>query len=1776
MKRTCVRFGLLIALLVFFAVPVSALGESAAQKYENALALLERQAYEEAAGALDALGNYADAPRNAMYARALAEAQKGNWAQGIRILEPLGDFRDALLRAEYFAARRDEDAGLYESAMSGYLKLYGYLDSAQRASAIPDKILAQKYARAEKLEAEGRLSEALDLFRDLGAYSDSAARAGAVTEKIRALAYSAAREAEAAGQYEQAYDGYSADPDYADSAARAEKMWALVQAQRYEDAAAAEAAGQLETAWDAFLSLKDYEDSAERAEAIRQPAVYMRGMRLSDEGQFSKACAAFSSLGDYRDSERKAYVLGALELMDQVINLGQGRAAYKNEGVWGLVSVRDNTALPAKWQSISAFDENGLCQVSDGAHVGLMTARGGMVLAVEWDEIGDFVNGYATVRKNGREGAVNTAGEMTIPCEWSAVSSMRDELFAVYDGRAFGLISTANETVIPCEYTVLDGCRTENRRVTVSVPGTGLFRACKAGLWALMDRTGAVHGQWWASIGEWHDGLALVRDGSAWGYIGVDGGIVAPAVYDAGRDFCEGRAAVRLNGKWGYLNAAGEPLTDIMFDRAEDFSGGYADVFMQGDGWHVIGLNGEKRYFISETYDAALALMDEGRYREAALAFEKVTDSFLAPRRARESWYRWAEERLAAGDLDGAAEGFASAGDYADAQARRGEPDYLRAEAEADPAQKDEYFRRAAAYGFRDAAVRIGEGWYARGEALLEAADFDGAAEAFANAGTYTGAMERRGEVEYRRAEAEADPALRDEYFRRAAELGAADAAERIGEGWYARGEALLEAADFSGAAEAFTSAGAYRDAALQADLAARYLRADQAQNRGDLGEAWETFAALGDCRDSAARAEAVRLPGQYALAGQWTEEGKFAQALAYYRELGDYEDSERRAYVLGVTEFADEMKNLGHGRAAFRWHGVWGLINVYEGTAQPARWDSVGAYDSFGLIRIDENGKSGLADEMGVMVVSPEWLDIRAFEETGWAQVKGPGGWGYIDTEGRVMIEPRWAALDAPDRDGLLRVTDGSGMTGYIDAQDEIVIEPRWLYLGDKRADGLRKAQNAEGLWGYVDETGNEVVPALYSELGQMDGQGRMKAKKDGYWGYVSLSGQTVIPCEYLDITAITNGIAAVAKEQKTVSGVPIFFGLVDEQGGVLIPCEYETLGGCTADIKNRTCTLVCPAPDEMLRARNGQGEWLLSAGGQMKSGPWKRIGDASEGRIIVTADTGMGFIGERGQIIAEPVYNDVLPFREGFAAVKRGHLWGYIALDGSVAIEPIYSQATSFSGGIADVLIEGEGWNRISTDGAKIYFTSTDYIRAEALLRQGKYAEAAALFEQMTEDSTALARAREAWYQAGEERLAAGNLMEAIDAYARAGEYPGAQERRLYAWSLAAEPLEAAWRENLTDREMYQAALDAWNQAENKEKARTVQYDYAVALSELEGEEPLREALTLLTGLGKWNGAPDKALETRYRLSDLYQAAGRWNDARALFKAIGRDDVVLEIYNAEGEAHLAAHEFSAAEIAFVSAKREDRLKEVTLVKAGVMLEEGDAAGAFALYRTMEDDPAVREIIANSEKLRGELKKWRMSLKAGDVIQLGVFEQDNDPNTRDEPIEWIILSRKGGSALMISAAALDARPFHDRPVRISWAHSALRQWLNGEFFETAFSEDAQNAILETRLLATESKYHPEVSSGNDTTDKVFLISDAEYSQYFEPVNKTYQLDVTPYAASGFSAASLRVFWSRSPGSSTRHILCFYANGTYLNRTATEKAYVRPVIWVDLSADFAY
>jgi len=200
--------------------------------------------------------------------------------------------------------------------------------------------------------------------------------------------------------------------------------------------------------------------------------------------------------------------------------------------------------------------------------------------------------------------------------------------------------------------------------------------------------------------------------------------------------------------------------------------------------------------------------------------------------------------------------------------------------------------------------------------------------------------------------------------------------------------------------------------------------------------------------------------------------------------------------------------------------------------------------------------------------------------------------------------------------------------------------------------------------------------------------------------------------------------------------------------------------------------------------------------------------------------------------------------------------------------------------------------------------------------------------------------------------------------------------------------------------------------------------------------------------------------------------------------------------------------------------------------------------------------------------------KDKKPEYKIGEAIEFGNYPQDKDGT--EKPIEWIVMKNEGNQVLLLSKYVLDAKPYNEGWENVTWQTSDIRQWLNNEFYTTAFNK-AEKAKIQTSLIKNEDNSENGTSGGNDTEDKVFLLSEKEAETLFSNDEERIA-KATEYAEKSgvyVNEEKAVLWWLRSPGCSRDYAaeVSYYG---WINRSGCDvNSYdvgVRPALHLNLQS----
>lgn len=461
--------------------------------------------------------------------------------------------------------------------------------------------------------------------------------------------------------------------------------------------------------------------------------------------------------------------------------------------------------------------------------------------------------------------------------------------------------------------------------------------------------------------------------------------------------------------------------------------------------------------------------------------------------------------------------------------------------------------------------------------------------------------------------------------------------------------------------------------------------------------------------------------------------------------------------------------------------------------------------------------------------------------------------------------------------------------------------------------------------------------------------------------------------------------------------------------------------------------------------------------------------------------------------------------------------------------------------------------------------------YSSAGELFNGGRYTDAKTAYLALDGYKDSADMARECDYRLAKDRFTAGELEEAETLFNALGNYKDS----------------AAWANNC------QGAI------------RIRDYEAAGELLENGLYDQARDAFLALDG---YKDSEDMANECDYRKAVSLMEQGRTDEAQPIFESLYdyKDSATLadecagndraDKY-ASAEALLAAGRFDEAKEAFAALDGYkdslDMTAECDYRKASSLLRDGDYTGAYELLLTLggykDADTLFEECVENMEYSEEEEEEpeeepeeeepalrnyseadWRV----GKYVAFGTYPATRT-GTDSTPIEWQVLERNGDKAMLITRYVVDTQQYWEKVRTITWEDSSLRAWLNDTFLYKAFTAQEYAAIQTTLNDNSKKQQGFGLSGGNDTSDRIFVLSYAEVQKYF-PEKASRKCLPTDYAEKQGVYVHERDrytwWWTRSPGKSYSTASAVnYEGGNTNYATDRKSGGVRPVLWVDIT-----
>ena len=250
------------------------------------------------------------------------------------------------------------------------------------------------------------------------------------------------------------------------------------------------------------------------------------------------------------------------------------------------------------------------------------------------------------------------------------------------------------------------------------------------------------------------------------------------------------------------------------------------------------------------------------------------------------------------------------------------------------------------------------------------------------------------------------------------------------------------------------------------------------------------------------------------------------------------------------------------------------------------------------------------------------------------------------------------------------------------------------------------------------IDSTLNVDFSQIYEEIsgyGELGERGLALVKIDGLSGLIDKNMREVIPPEYNEIHPFAEGLSRIVKDGKynyiNASGKRI--SRTDYDNGEDFIGDYALVTkGDTRGALDRFGVYQPLIFDHGLATLRREGKLaIINEKGQLVNDLlYEEVAPFDNDRARIRR-TGYGFIDTAGNEVVKPVYQEVMPFEGNVARVKISDSWGTVDKDGNVLAHTVYTNIEPFIDGLARVK-RSRQYGFLSTDGQEAIHAAYDSI--------------------------------------------------------------------------------------------------------------------------------------------------------------------------------------------------------------------------------------------------------------------------------------------------------------------------------------------------------------------------------------------------------------------------------------------------------------------------------
>lgn len=326
---------------------------------------------------------------------------------------------------------------------------------------------------------------------------------------------------------------------------------------------------------------------------------------------------------------------------------------------------------------------------------------------------------------------------------------------------------------------------------------------------------------------------------------------------------------------------------------------------------------------------------------------------------------------------------------------------------------------------------------------------------------------------------------------------------------------------------------------------------------------------------------------------------------------------------------------------------GKYGLINLEGKEILACTEDNIEPMLGTKSVYITTaNGKKGLVDNMGKVIIENNYAEISALESkysNGFIVKNEQGKYGVINNDKTVALEEKYDEISPVSENKMYVVKEGSDYK-IVNTEGETFLVNAFEEVKQINTDNIVVKVN--GKYGVKTINGVEKIPATYDDLTYTFDEYYI-AKKEGKYGIVNEKNEEKLPFNYTYIKYLdTIGILQAETEKM----------------------ESELLD---RNLKVKVKGIITQINDEKNYIRVRENDEYKYYNFKLEQKESKEI-LATNTIFLSKKDGKYGYINDKGIVVVDYQYEDATEQNKyGYVAVKKDGKWGCLDAKGNVVVE-------------------------------------------------------------------------------------------------------------------------------------------------------------------------------------------------------------------------------------------------------------------------------------------------------------------------------------------------------------------------------------------------------------------------------------------------------------------------------------------------------------------------